>query len=384
MEDEDIKKLFNEFITIYNSERHNRIWAEQSLQFRDFWKNKILNKNIRNIDDAEADIVIKLLDKNAKGNTSKDEAVAKVMIPQGVWRRMFNEIKENEKLKETLNKMFIETDNKKLSNLIDDLYKINKGRKNSLTGDKANAINALLFAFNPTRYLSIVSLNDRKTVINYFGLKGPNFENDTQGTKIVESNSTIIEGIRRLIGSEVSPRTIADFLYLKLKSYWKPEKEESTSPIAESTLVDSEEKDVRDPSLFYMEKQLEDFIIENWDKTDFGKKYELIVDDNDDVVSQQYDTREVGIIDILAKDKSNGQYVVIELKRNQTGDETVGQLCRYRTWVKKNLSEGKAVKGVIIVATYDKKLDYALEDISDVEIYKYKVDFRLEEFSEKS
>jgi len=33
--------------------------------------------------------------------------------------------------------------------------------------------------------------------------------------------------------------------------------------------------------LFYMESQLEDFIIENWDKTELGKKHDLIVEDGD-------------------------------------------------------------------------------------------------------
>ena len=62
-----------------------------------------------------------------------------------------------------------------------------------------------------------------------------------------------------------------------------------------------------------MEKQLEDFIIANWDKTEFGKKYDLITEDGQ-MVSQQYPTS-IGPIDILAKDKSTGNYVVIELKK---------------------------------------------------------------------
>ncbi len=33
--------------------------------------------------------------------------------------------------------------------------------------------------------------------------------------------------------------------------------------------------------LFYMESQLEDFIIQNWDESELGKKYELIYDDGD-------------------------------------------------------------------------------------------------------
>ena len=79
--------------------------------------------------------------------------------------------------------------------------------------------------------------------------------------------------------------------------------------------------------LFYMEQQLEDFIIENWANTEFGKKYDLIYEEGE-LKSQQYKT-DIGRIDILAKDKTNGSYVVIELKRNQTSDDTVGKIARY-------------------------------------------------------
>ena len=83
--------------------------------------------------------------------------------------------------------------------------------------------------------------------------------------------------------------------------------------------------------LFYMEKQLEDFIIENWNKTEFGKKYDLIEEEGE-LISQQFKT-DIGFIDILAKDKKTKNYVVIELKKNQTSDDTIGQLLRYMGWI---------------------------------------------------
>ena len=87
-----------------------------------------------------------------------------------------------------------------------------------------------------------------------------------------------------------------------------------------------DETSVVNRGLFFMEKQLEDFIIENWETTEFGKKYELLIEDGE-VISQQYQT-DIGKIDILAKDKVTKNYVVIELKKNQTSDDTVGQLTR--------------------------------------------------------
>lgn len=129
--------------------------------------------------------------------------------------------------------------------------------------------------------------------------------------------------------------------------------------------------------LFYMEKQLEDFIIYNWDKTELGKRFSLIVEDGD-LASQQFRT-EIGPIDILAIDKKTKDYVVIELKKNQTSDDTVGQIARYMGWVKKN-KNNPSVKGVIIAAEFDKKLEYALEAVKNIEVFLYQVDFKLKEF----
>ncbi|MEK6952479.1 MAG: PDDEXK nuclease domain-containing protein [Nanoarchaeota archaeon] len=137
------------------------------------------------------------------------------------------------------------------------------------------------------------------------------------------------------------------------------------------------EDSVLSQGLFYMEKQLEDFIIHNWDKTELGKRFSLIIEDGE-LISQQFRT-EIGPIDILAKDKKTGDYVVIELKKNQTSDDTVGQITRYMGWIKKNKNNPN-VKGIIIAAEFDKKLEYALEAVQNIEVFLYQVDFKLKEF----
>jgi len=130
--------------------------------------------------------------------------------------------------------------------------------------------------------------------------------------------------------------------------------------------------------VFYMEKQLEDFIILNWNKTDLGKKYDLIIEEGE-LISQQYRT-DIGPIDILARDKETGSHVVIELKKNQTSDDTIGQLARYMGWIGE-AKKDQNVRGVIIAGSYDKKLDYALKVMKGVEVYLYEVDFKLKEFT---
>tara|TARA_Y100000590_G_scaffold100606_1_gene114364 strand:+ start:126 stop:1046 length:921 start_codon:yes stop_codon:yes gene_type:complete len=129
--------------------------------------------------------------------------------------------------------------------------------------------------------------------------------------------------------------------------------------------------------LFYMEKQLEDFIISNWENTKFGAQYDLIHEDGE-LISQQYPT-DIGKIDILAMDKKSKNFVVIELKKNQTSDDTVGQLLRYMGWVKKNKND-EGVKGIIVAGQFDNKLDHARSMIPNCEVFLYEVDFKLTEF----
>ncbi len=129
--------------------------------------------------------------------------------------------------------------------------------------------------------------------------------------------------------------------------------------------------------LFYMEKQLEDFIIANWDKTEFGQKYDLIYEDGV-LISQQYPTT-IGKIDILAIDKKTKNYVVIELKKNQTSDDTVGQLSRYMGWIREHKKD-EGVKGIIVAGKFDEKLKYAKTMLQNSEAFLYEVDFKIKEY----
>ncbi len=220
MDKEKIKELFEDFLKSYNQGEKQRIWLENSRKFREFWKNKILSEQLKELDSKDVDEIIKILDTKARGHTKEDESVARVMIPQGVWEKMFKEINENPEIKSLLHQIFVEEI--EITTLINKLYEINENRKNSLTGKSANALNAMNFAFNPDKYLSVVSLNDRERIIEYFEIpNGPNFETSSPGEKISLSNEAIIKWFKSVLGINVTPRTICDFLYISLKSYWR-------------------------------------------------------------------------------------------------------------------------------------------------------------------
>ena len=126
--------------------------------------------------------------------------------------------------------------------------------------------------------------------------------------------------------------------------------------------------------LFYMEKQLEDFMIANWEHSGLGEKLDLLYEEGV-LVSQQFRTA-IGPIDILAKDKATGDYVVVELKRNQTSDDTVGQVMRYMGWIAEEF-DNPSVRAVIVAGKFDKKLEYAQKMMPQIDVYLYEVDFKL-------
>jgi len=127
---------------------------------------------------------------------------------------------------------------------------------------------------------------------------------------------------------------------------------------------------------FGLERHLHEFLRDNWDKTSLAKDW-LIYEEDGDLAGYEYPC-DVGRIDILAKHRTESRWLVIELKRDQSNDVTVGQVLRYKGWVKKHLaSKDEAVQGMIISHKTDNSLWYALSSIPDVEVQLYEVDFRL-------
>ncbi len=129
---------------------------------------------------------------------------------------------------------------------------------------------------------------------------------------------------------------------------------------------------------FGLESHLEDFIIENWDSLELGKKYALL-DNDGDIISKQYPT-DVGPIDILARSKDSKEWLVVELKKGRSGDQVVGQIQRYMGWILRNRirsGDGESVKGLIILKNTDRKLEYALEVTQGIELMTYTVNFSL-------
>jgi hypothetical protein len=81
-------------------------------------------------------------------------------------------------------------------------------------------------------------------------------------------------------------------------------------------------------------------------------------------------------IDILAVGK-DGAYVVVELKVKKGYDRVVGQIMLYMAWVKKNLADGKPVRGIILASEISDDLRLAASPMSDIRLVEYELSFKL-------
>lgn len=151
----------------------------------------------------------------------------------------------------------------------------------------------------------------------------------------------------------------------------------STATAAPVANVESSRLEDTAESTFGLERYLHEFLVDNWQVTELGREWDLLEEDGE-IVGSYYNTGDVGEIDLLAKHRSENRWLVVELKRNQSSDDTVGQILRYMGWTRRNLaSNGGEVEGLIICREIDLKLQYALDGQQDIRCMTYAVGFTL-------
>ncbi len=100
----------------------------------------------------------------------------------------------------------------------------------------------------------------------------------------------------------------------------------------------------------FLERDLENYLAQHLDAIEPG----LVLEGH----GRQQPTT-VGTMDLFAK-ATNGDLVVIELKKVRASDKVFGQICRYMGWVaRKYAPPGATVRGYIIGSEIDQKLQYA-------------------------
>ena len=139
-----------------------------------------------------------------------------------------------------------------------------------------------------------------------------------------------------------------------------------------------------EPTAFKREEFLRDYMADNFKRV-FGDRLKLYHNE-DGMPGVEFPIvddagKQMGAIDILATEPASQSYMVIELKREKTSDQVVGQVLRYMGWVQENLcSGGQQVKGMIVCAGQDKRLRLALKPVSDiiaVKLYELSIHLKL-------
>jgi len=261
----DLVEKFNRTVRPHLSPGY---WQKASQAFDIFWNNKIMTGSLtptegREIDDLHP--IVRLLDPNGKKRyrdftnekerlelrerllasgrqygleygieENQDEvviatvdgvpleSVAKTMVHQDEWNRIFFDLSSNPALRSKLDQIFKETDLGRRALLVDELKSVNEQHKNFLTKPSASALCAILSLQDPVKNVQVVSLNHRKMVIDYFEL-GVVDANESYGKRIVHSNDLLLSFVKKF-SVDFSPVELSYFLYTEeVKALWNPE-----------------------------------------------------------------------------------------------------------------------------------------------------------------
>jgi hypothetical protein len=109
---------------------------------------------------------------------------------------------------------------------------------------------------------------------------------------------------------------------------------------------------------------------------EYYKGYILYKEQDGKTTGELYDTKTVGIIDLLYQNDT-GNILVIELKRTEdTPDKAVGQIARYLGWVQENLGRNRKIEGLLVARSASEELKYAVKALKDCRLFTYEIQFR--------
>lgn len=122
-----------------------------------------------------------------------------------------------------------------------------------------------------------------------------------------------------------------------------------------------------------LEMHLQDYLFRNWEQVfPTLRLYE-------GAAGREYRTSDpsVGILDFLCTD-SEGNYVVIETKRDVPDRQAVGQILGYMGWVEQKLCpDDRSVRGVLIAGDASDGLRMAVSAVPNLDLRIYEITFAL-------
>jgi hypothetical protein len=208
---------------------------------------------------------------------------------------------------------------------------------------------------------------NKEEIVDWFSRNYPKIKSNTVGCHIIKFTTNH----RTRVHYNATPK--CDFLFQlpdrRLRLY---NQESDPKPIYEKDEIldddSGEEKINEDNSQFAYESHLRDYLANNLHQIEPG--LQLFRDEEDNTITGVEFDAGGRRIDILAVDK-DGNHVVVELKVSRGYERTVGQLLRYKAWVRENLADGRKVRGVIIAKSISPDLKLAASEIQDIDVFEY-------------
>jgi hypothetical protein len=130
---------------------------------------------------------------------------------------------------------------------------------------------------------------------------------------------------------------------------------------------------------FALERHLHDYLFDNWANLSLAADWEIYTRPGEPEAGYELVTP-IGRIDLLARHRREPRWLVIELKRQGSSDQVVGQVLRYIGWIKAHQAEpGESVEGLIVAHEGDARLQYAVLAVPNLSFKCYEVEFRLKD-----
>lgn len=205
---------------------------------------------------------------------------------------------------------------------------------------------------------------------------------------VTDSPSIRGKRYRLLTGGEreaflADPRAALEFASYAQVAEWVAGGEPPAAGGAEDARGGEDEDDAEEAGfggLALFELHLQDYLHRHWAEAFPG----LALHRGDE--GREFVTRDppVGVLDFLARD-GNGDWVVIETRRDRPDRQAVGQVLSYMGWVRERLcAEGESVRGILIAGDVSDRLRMAVAAVPGLDVRRYEVSFRLHDGGDPS